>query len=149
MSKKKKPAKKATEFVLDGSVALAWFFEDETDAYAETVQDSLATATATVPAIWHLEIANALLVGERRKRTTEAKAVKFLALLGKLPITADDLTAAKAWSDTMQLARAHDLSSYDASYLELALRRGVPLATLDGPLKKALRATGGFLYLTV
>jgi predicted nucleic acid-binding protein len=137
-----------TAFILDTSITLAWFFEDEADAYAEAVEDSLASAVAFVPSLWHLEVANALVVGARRKRTTEAKVTHFLTLLSRLPITVDDETPARAWSDTLALARAHGLSAYDAAYLELALRRGLPLATLDNRLRDALRAVGGALYLT-
>ncbi len=148
MAAKKRRKGKPTAFVLDGSVPLAWFFEDESDAYAEAVQDSLTSAVAVVPPLWHLEVANALLVGERRQRTTEAKVTHFLTLLSCLPITVDEETAARAWSDTLALARAHNLSAYDAAYLELALRQGLPLASLDEPLRGALRKVGGILYLT-
>jgi predicted nucleic acid-binding protein len=133
--KKGKPRRRV--FVLDCSITLAWFFEDEANAYAEAVEDSLAEASAVVPALWSLEVANGLLVGERRRRTTEAKVTQFLTLLRSLPITADDETAARAWQDTLPLARAHELSAYDAAYLELAMRRGLPLATLDEDLAAA------------
>jgi predicted nucleic acid-binding protein len=139
---KKKGKVTAGAFVLDGSVTVAWFFEDEADAYAEAVEDALASAAAVVPALWPLEVANALLVGERRRRTTEAKVTQFLPLLKALPITTDDETAARAWQESLYLARAHNLSVYDAAYLELALRRGLPLATLDGKLKAAAAAVG-------
>jgi predicted nucleic acid-binding protein len=141
MAKRKGKAKPAT-FVLDGSVTVAWFFEDEADAYAEAVEDSLTEATAVVPSLWRLEVANALLMGERRKRTTEAKVTQFLVLVGALPISVDDETVARAWSETLNLARAQNLSVYDAAYLEVAERRGLPLATLDAPLKAAARAIG-------
>src|SRR5262249_36415862 len=81
--------------------------------------------------------ANALLVGERRNRITPADAARFLAILAAFPITVDDQTVAHAWGDTMHLARAHKLSSYDASYLELAIRLGLPLTAQDGKLKTA------------
>ncbi len=87
-------------------------------------------------------------MGERKKRALEAKVTHFLTLLSSLPITVDGETACRAWSDTLGLARAHTLSVYDAAYLELALRQGLPLATLDEPLRDALRAVGGVLYLT-
>jgi predicted nucleic acid-binding protein len=138
----KKGGAKAGTFVLDCSVTLAWFFEDEANAYADAVQGSLTTTPAVVPTLWPLEVANALVVGERRKRTTEAKATKFLTLLKSLPITADDETGARAWQETMHLARSHSLSAYDAAYLELALRRGLALATLDEQLKTAATAVG-------
>jgi predicted nucleic acid-binding protein len=141
MSKKKGKAKPRA-FVLDCSLTVAWFFEDETNAYAEAVEDSLEAAIAVAPSLWPLEVANALLVGERRKRATEAKTATFLALLQALPITIDDETATRAWHESLHLARAHQLSVYDAAYLELALRRGLPLATLDGKLKAAAAAVG-------
>jgi predicted nucleic acid-binding protein len=80
----------ATTFVLDCSLTVAWFFEDETNRYAQAVEDSLPTAAAVVPTLWPLEVANALLMGERRKRATEAKVTTFLNLLAALPITLDD-----------------------------------------------------------
>ncbi len=139
---RKKGKSRPRVFVLDCSITLAWFFEDEADGYAEAVEDSLASASAVVPSLWSLEVANGLLVGERRRRTTEAKVTQFLALLRSLPITADDETAARAWSETLPLARAHHLSAYDAAYLELAVRRGLPLAALDEKLAAAAEAVG-------
>jgi predicted nucleic acid-binding protein len=99
-----------------------------------------------VPALWPLEVANTLVVGERRKRSTPAQAATWLSLLEAFPITVDAETAAHAWVETLALARAQDLSAYDAAYLELAMRRGLPLATLDEKLKKAATAVGVGLY---
>ena len=141
---RKKP--KPDRFVIDCSITMAWFFEDEADAYADAVQAALLSANAVVPSLWPLEVANALVVGERRKRTTEAKVTTFLTLLKSLPITLDDETALRAWQDSLCLARAHNLSAYDASYLELALRRGLDLATLDERLKAAAQAVGVAVY---
>jgi predicted nucleic acid-binding protein len=124
----------ATTFVLDCSLTVAWFFEDEMNRYAQAVEDSLSTAAAVVPGVWHLEVANALLMGERRSRATEAKVTTFLRLLAALPIALDDETAGRAWQQSLHLARSHRLSVYDAAYLELALRCGLPLATLDDKL---------------
>ena len=129
-------------FVLDGSVTIVWGFDDEDDAYAMAILDRMPDLTAHVPSMWSLEIANATLVGERRGRTTPAKAALFLSLLGTFPISVDDETVTRAWSETMELARAHHLSAYDASYLELAIRLGLPLACLDGRLRAAAHATG-------
>ncbi len=139
---KKKPKAKGEAFVLDCSLTVAWFFEDETDDYAQAVEDSLTSAAAIVPTLWPLEVANALLMGERRKRATEAKVTTFLGLLKSLPIAVDDETAGRAWQESIQLARTHHLSVYDAAYLELALRRGLPLATLDDRLQAAADAVG-------
>jgi predicted nucleic acid-binding protein len=139
---KKRAKARPDRFVLDCSVTLAWFFEDETNAYAEAVEDSLLSAVAVVPALWPLEVANALLVGERRGRTTEAKVSAFLTLLKSLPIATDDETALRSWNESLHLARARRLSVYDAAYLELALRRGLPLATFDQKLKAAAAVVG-------
>src|SRR5215211_4477574 len=125
----------APRFVLDCSVVLAWYFADESDPFADAVAASLVGATAVVPSLFHPEIANILVVGERRKRSTKAQAAAFLASLAALPIVVDGQTGARAWSDTMALARAHGLSAYDAAYLELAVRESLPIATLDDRLK--------------
>jgi predicted nucleic acid-binding protein len=127
----------ANAFVLDGSVTMVWGFEDEADEYAESILERLPDLQADVPSLWPLEVTNVLLVGERRRRITSAETARFLAIMGAFPITVDDEKVAHAWTDTMHLARAHNLSAYDAAYLELALRRGLPLAALDGKLKMA------------
>lgn len=134
------------EFVLDGSVTMAWYFADESNAYADTVLTDLETGRAVVPSLWPLEVANTVLVGERRKRSTEAQAAAWLGILEQLAIEVDGGTASHAWGSTLALARSHNLSSYDASYLELAMRRGLPLATLDGKLKSAAQAVGVPIY---
>ena len=139
-------AKPAAGFVLDNSIVMSWIFEDETSAYAEAVLARLASTRAVAPSLWPLEVANALLAGERRKRIAEAKMIQWLAVLGALPIDVDGETAAHAWGDTIALARGHKLSAYDGAYLELAIRRRLPLATLDGPLKAAAKAVGVNLY---
>ena len=130
------------EFVLDGSLALAWYFKDEADPYADAVAARFPAARAAVPLIWPLEVANAVLMGERRRRSTEAQAGQWLTYLGLLPIAVDDETNDRAWGEVLSLARAHGLSAYDAAYLELALRRGLPLATLDDKLRAAASAVG-------
>lgn len=132
--------------VLDGSLTLAWYFSDEADPYADAVARGLAMREAIVPSLWRLEIANTLVVGERRKRCTEAQAASFIARLEVLPIIIDDETDARAWSETIRLARTHTLSAYDAAYLELAMRRGLPLASLDDQLKAAAKAVGVPLF---
>ena len=132
--------------VLDGSVTLAWYFKDEADPYADAVAARFPGVRAVVPAVWPLKVANAVLMGERRKRSTEAQATQWLTYLESLPITVDDESAARAWGDVLRLARAQHLSAYDAAYLELALRRGLPLATLDGALKAAAKAVGVAAY---
>jgi predicted nucleic acid-binding protein len=141
MAKKaRKPG--VAEFVLDGSLALAWYFKDEADPYADAVAARFPAVRAAVPLIWPLEVANAVLMGERRQRSTEAQAAKWLTYLGFLPIAVDDETNVRAWGEVLSLARAYRLSAYDAAYLELALRRGLPLATLDDKLRAAASAAG-------
>jgi predicted nucleic acid-binding protein len=134
-------------FVLDGSLALSWYFADETDPYADAVALGLVAREAVVPSLWRLEIANALIVGERRKRSTQSQASVFIGRLEVLPIVIDEETDARAWGETIRLARAHTLSAYDAAYLELAMRRGLPLASLDGQLKAAAAAVGVPLFV--
>ena len=147
MAKARGSVRKSKEgFVLDNSIVMAWSFEDETDEYADAVLDRLAIARAVVPALWPLEVANALLMGERRKRSTEAETIKWTGILKSLPIVIDGETNAHAWSDTLTLARGHNLTAYDAAYLELAIRRGVPLATIDGKLKLAAETVGVALF---
>ena len=143
MAKKKSRAGKSSDvFVLDNSIAMAWSFADEVDEYADAVLDRLTTARAIVPVLWPLEVVDALLMGERRKRSTEAESIKWIGILSSLPIVIDGETNAHAWTATMSLARGHNLSAYDAAYLELAIRRGVPLATNDEKLKRAAKAVG-------
>jgi predicted nucleic acid-binding protein len=134
------------EFVLDGSVTMAWYFADETNAYADSVLSDLESARALVPSLWSLEVANTVLVGERRKRSTEAQAAAWLGILESLSIEVDGETTSHAWSSTLSLARSQNLSAYDAAYLELAMRRGLSLATLDGKLKNAAFAVGVPIY---
>ena len=121
---------------------MAWCFEDESSPYADVILDRLDTEEAIVPNLFPLELANVLLVGERRKRLTEADTVRFLRLLGDLRITIDTETSLRALKETLSVARENNLSEYDAVYLELAMREGLPLATFDEPLKKAASKVG-------
>jgi predicted nucleic acid-binding protein len=132
--------------VLDGSVALSWLFHDERDPYADAIVSKLPDLEMLVPRLWHLEIANILLVGERRRRCTQADSTTWLTFLSGLPIVVDTATEAQAWTDTIGLARQHTLSAYDAAYLELALREAAPLATLDSKLEAAATAVGVPIY---
>jgi predicted nucleic acid-binding protein len=137
-----KRARERDEFVLDGSLALAWYFKDEADPYADAVAARFPDAHAVVPVIWPLEIANALLMGERRQRSTAAQAAKWLGYVASHPITVDEETNSRAWDEVLTLARAQRLSAYDAAYLEPALRRSLSLATLDDNLELAASAVG-------
>ena len=123
--------------VLDNSVTMSWCFPDEHDPYAQDVLKALPGTAAAVPTLWPLEAANILLVGERRGRISQADSATFIGLLEGLPIRIDDETSDHAMKASLALARAQNLSVYDAAYLELAMRRGLPLATLDERLKTA------------
>ncbi len=127
-------------FVLDASVAISWCFEDETTALTEKALDMLESSYALVPPIWSLEVANVLLVAERRGRLTQAQTSRFLALLNALPLT---LFESRIATETLiALGREHELSSYDASYLAVALSEGLTLATQDHKLQAAARRAG-------
>jgi predicted nucleic acid-binding protein len=129
-------------FVLDVSVTIPWCFGDEWSPLANAVLNRLETEPAIVPGIWSLELANVLLIGERRNRTTQNGIADFLNRLRALPIRVDAETDAFALNNTLGLARQYNLSSYDASYLELAMRLGIPLATQDNRLVEAGRSAG-------
>jgi predicted nucleic acid-binding protein len=128
--------------VVDASVALAWCFPDEASDYAERALVALKGQTLVVPAVWGLEIANALLAGERRKRLKRPDIMRFVALLEGLSILQDCQSARESVSNVLPLARDYGLSAYDAAYLELAIRHSVPLATLDNDLQKAAKRAG-------
>lgn len=123
-------------FVLDNSVVMAWCFEDEGNPYVDAVLNSMETVEAMVPAIWPLELGNALLVAERKKRLSEASVVRFLSLVGTLPILVEQEAPERMLKEILSLARDRGLSTYDASYLDLAMRLGLPIATRDDSLKK-------------
>lgn len=132
--------------VLDASVTMAWAFEDETNAYPDLVLESLAEAKAFVPAIWPLEVGNAFLAAERRGRLTQADTVQFLALLWQLPIVVEPERPERMLGEILALAREQCLSTYDATYLHLAMRRGLPLATTDELLRQAATRAGVPLF---
>lgn len=128
--------------VVDASVTAAWCFEDEETKYARRLLKRSRDIVFYVPAIWPLEMTNVLLVNERRKRINAADTVRFVMLLNELAIQVDRPPAMQPFDSTLLLARAHGLSAYDAAYLELALRKGVPLATLDARLRAAAKLAG-------
>src|SRR5689334_5431515 len=117
-------------FVLDTSITMAWCF-DEPNPYAQYVLQLLDGDEALVPPIWALEVANVVLVGERNGRLDEARTARFLNLLRTLPIAVDMVGPERILSSVLNLARVQKLSSYDAAYLELAMRDGIPIATAD------------------
>jgi predicted nucleic acid-binding protein len=131
-------------FVLDASVVLTWCFPDEASHKATEVSERIAAGDrVAVPAFWRHEILNALLVGEKRKRITAELTLGFLADLGRLPIDVDESPAATIVFDTTQaLCRKHGLTAYDVAYLELALRGGKELATVDDDLRRSAGSEG-------
>jgi predicted nucleic acid-binding protein len=135
------------EFVLDSSVTLAWVFGDESTPYADALLDAPTVRRAIAPVIWPLEVANGLLVAERRGRSTRADTEYCVQRLEALRVAIDDQTFARALRETLPLARTQNLSVYDAAYLELAMRLRIPLATLDGRLRDAAAAVGVPLYV--
>jgi predicted nucleic acid-binding protein len=132
-------------FVLDNSVTMRWFFGDgkpQELAYAGKVLDAMKAVSALVPVTWGLEVANVIAKAEAKAWVTEARSGAFLEMLEGVDVVVDSATFAHALSGTLQLARRYKLSAYDASYLELALRLGLPLATLDEDLQKAAKKAG-------
>ena len=138
-------------FVLDNSVTMRWLMatpKAEDQQYAEQVLQSMLGARAHVPNLWHLEVANVLRRSEKQQIIRSVHSQGFLIQLQGLPVVVDDLTYVRAFSRTYDLAESLNLSSYDAAYLELAIRLGAPLATLDKDLTKAAKACEVKLYLT-
>jgi predicted nucleic acid-binding protein len=136
-----------TGFVLDASITLTWLLGDAKPAdraYADTVLEALRAPalTVSVPVTWGLEIANVVARAEAKGLINEAQSEAFLEMLATVSIQPDLDTFPRALTDTLHLARRHGLSAYDASYLELALRAGLPLATLDHDLTRAARKAG-------
>jgi len=129
-------------FIIDCSITMAWCFADEATPAASKVQDRLKTETVLVPAHWFLEVTNVLAMAEKRKRITVARSAEFLALLSQMDIDIDHETASRSFAHLLPLCRSHGLTSYDAAYLELALRRRLALASLDDDLRSAARQTG-------
>lgn len=127
-------------FVLDASLTMAWCFEDEADPRTDAVLDHLQDEPAVVPMLWRLEVANVLLVAQRRKRLTPAQSTRFVELLEALPISVDESPVDLA--GVLATALGHQLSAYDATYLLLASRLGLALATADHALAQACRAAG-------
>jgi predicted nucleic acid-binding protein len=132
--------------VIDSSVTLAWSLEDEQDDYADAIMDALAEGEAVVPPLWPYEIANALRMAERRGRITPTDTVRILGLLEPLPIRVSAADHERARREVLDLARQEGLTVYDAAYLELAMRQGLPLATLDDDLREAAGRVGVPLF---
>jgi predicted nucleic acid-binding protein len=130
-------------FVADASVTAAWFLPSQANAYTDSALARLADEPVRVPCLWPFEFANLLAVLERRKKLTRAQSAGIIERLRPLPLAVD--SAPPAAGRLLELARDHALSAYDAGYLELALRLGVPLASKDGPLRAAAQRIGVLL----
>ena len=131
-----------SEFVLDCSLTVSWLFADEATPATERLLEQLGDGPALVPSLWHLEVGNVLLTSERGGRISVSQSASCLELLGRLPIEVDAETSGRALSDVLALARTERLTTYDAAYLELAMRRGMALATRDRALRRASRRVG-------
>lgn len=132
-----------TSFVLDASVTLSWAFEDEASPYADRVVGSLGSKRASIPPIWTLEVTNGLLSAIRRGRIELAGAMRLIGVLDRLPLEIDrESPRTTIEPRILDFGLTHNLSSYDASYLELAMRRGLPLATRDARLAQAAGVVG-------
>ncbi len=129
-------------FVIDCSATMPWLLHNDATGYADRVLRAITEDPAVVPELWHLEVSNVLLVFERRGRINVAESTRFTSLLQELPITVDERTSYRVFSKVISLAREQELSCYDASYLELAIRESLPLATLDGSLRSAAGKAG-------
>ena len=134
-------------FVIDTSVVMPWCFKDEVSEYVDSVLDSLEHFTAIAPSIWPLEVGNVLLAAERKNRLSEADSIRFIALLSELPISVDQEPPERMIKEIFALAREHKLSTYDASYLDLAMKKGVPIATLDNRLITAAKRSNVSIML--
>jgi len=134
-------------FVIDCSVAMAWLFDDEATRETSALLDRMSTETALVPALWYLEVANVLALAERKGRISSLQSDAFLANLGQLGIQRDDDASDRAFTHLIAACRAHHLTAYDATYLDLAIRRDLPLATLDEDLRKIARKLGVVLAI--
>jgi predicted nucleic acid-binding protein len=129
-------------FVIDASMALAWFLPGEQTPMTDALLQRAGEEGVSAPELWAVEVANSLLISERRGRITSAQRVRALTALSSIRIEFDPQTMLRTWSTVSELAAARDLTVYDAIYLELSLRSGLPLATLDRALCKAATALG-------
>lgn len=132
--------------VVDASVALRWVFNDEQSEAGDAVFRQIDRDGAHAPALFPIEVGNALTVGLRRQRITDADLFKGIAIIQSLPIAFDDVDAHRVLHDVAQLARQFELSVYDAMYLELAMRLNLPLATFDERLTLAAGRSGTQLW---
>lgn len=129
-------------FVLDCSVTMAWVFPDEANEGTDALRESLISDSAVVPALWPIEVGNVLLVATRRGRISEDDWARLRRGLAALPIEVDPASTDRVLETVLPIAGEHGISVYDAMYLELSLRLGLPLATLDRKLAAACDAAG-------
>lgn len=129
-------------FVLDCSVTMAWVFPDEATQATDQLRDSLVDGRAFVPSLWPVEVGNVLLTATRRNRIGVGERPQIRASLEALPIEIDSVKPSRVWGAALELAQTHQLSAYDAMYLELAMRLRLPLATLDRALQSAAQSIG-------
>lgn len=129
-------------FVIDSSVALTWLFKDESTPRTNELLGRLYSEGAIVPSWWFVELTNVMALAERKGRISPAETTAFIAELSKFDIDIDAEASSRAFTHLLPLCRGHHLTSYDAIYLELALRLQLPLATLDEPLRKAAKKLG-------
>lgn len=137
------------KLIIDASLALSWLFERKSKderSCANEVLNEMEKSEVLVPELWHLEIVNTLLVAERRRVVTEAQTLDFLNRISILPIKTDSTKLAIRRESILLLAREHNLSAYDATYLDLALKNDAILATFDTDLAKAMRKAGGMIF---
>ncbi len=135
-------------FVLDASIALAWCFADESTTFTVDLLEKMESNTAHVPQLWTLEVGNILINAERKNRISYAKIAEYLSLLHDLNIQVDSETSAKGFHEILSLAHSEKLTTYDAAYLELAMRLGAPLATNDLQLSQAAKRLGVMILKT-
>ncbi len=128
--------------VIDSSVAMAWCFQDEATPATMRLLERMEDEAAAVPGWWYLEITNVLALAERKKRITPAQVAEFIVLIESFDLESDDQAPKRAFAHLLPLCRSHRLTSYDAAYLDLALRRRLPLASLDDDLRAAARTLG-------
>ena len=128
--------------VLDCSIALTWCFEDEASPETDGLFERVRDEGAIVPGLWYLEVSNVLLQAEKRGRIGIGDVMTRLDLIAELPISVDQQTTVRAWRETLMLARSEGLTTYDATYLELSVRRGLPLLTKDNELADAAKRLG-------
>ena len=130
------------KFVMDCSAVMSLLFLDEYNKQSEILEMLFKTHAAIVPSIWHYEVSNVISMTQENKRITEANALEFKAILKTLPIITDETSTVRAIEATLSLSREHKLTVYDAAYLELAMRLGLPLATRDAQLAAAALRVG-------